>query len=207
MHYIKHLLLFIIITGSLGIQAKDNPSDTQQLGALVESITSLSAKFEQRTIDANGIEMQRASGMFQIAQPSNLRWIVTDPMPQQVISDGQTLWLYDEDLEQVIVQPFKSNFDATPMLLFSGDLQQLSRTYHVSQISDGSFELNPKQNVSLFVSIQLHFDKKLPRLIILTDDLGQTTKITLADVSQNPAISADQFTFKIPDYIDVIRND
>lgn len=207
MHYIKHLLLFIIITGSLGIQAKDNPSDTQQLGALVESITSLSAKFEQRTIDANGIEMQRASGMFQIAQPSNLRWIVTDPMPQQVISDGQTLWLYDEDLEQVIVQPFKSNFDATPMLLFSGDLQQLSRTYHVSQISDGSFELNPKQNDSLFVSIQLHFDKKLPRLIILTDDLGQTTKITLADVSQNPAISADQFTFKIPDYIDVIRND
>ena len=207
MHYIKHLLLFIIITGSLGIQAKDNPSDTQQLGTLVEPITSLSAKFEQRTIDANGIEMQRASGMFQIAQPSNLRWIVTDPMPQQVISDGQTLWLYDEDLEQVIVQPFKSNFDATPVLLFSGDLQQLSRTYHVSQISERSFELNPKQNDSLFVSIQLHFDKALPRLIILTDNLGQTTKITLADVSLNPVILADQFTFKIPDYIDVIRND
>ena len=207
MHYIKHLLLFIIITGSLGIQAKDNPSDTQQLGALLEPITSLSAEFEQRTIDANGIEVQRASGLFQIAQPTNLRWTVTDPMPQQVISDGQTLWLYDEDLEQVIVQPFESNFDATPVLLFSGDLQQLSRTYHVSQISEGSFELSPKQNDNLFTSIQLHFNKKLPRLIILTDNLSQTTKITLADVSLNPAISADQFTFQIPDHIDVIRND
>ena len=207
MHYIKHLLLFIIITGSLGIQAKDNPSDTQQLGALLEPITSLSAEFEQRTIDANGIEVQRASGLFQIAQPTNLRWTVTDPMPQQVISDGQTLWLYDEDLEQVIVQPFESNFDATSVLLFSGDLQQLSRTYHVSQISEGSFELSPKQNDNLFTSIQLHFNKKLPRLIILTDNLSQTTKITLADVSLNPAISADQFTFQIPDHIDVIRND
>lgn len=207
MHYIKHLLLIIIITGSLGIQAKDNPSDSQQLGVLLEPITSLSAEFEQRTIDANGIEVQRASGIFQIAQPSNLRWTLTDPMPQQVISDGQTLWLYDEDLEQVIVQPFENNFDATPALLFSGDLQQLNLTYHVSRISEGSFELRPKQNDSLFASIQLHFDNTLPRLIILTDNLGQTTKITLADVSLNPAISADQFTFQIPDHIDVIRND
>lgn len=207
MHYIKHVLFIITLSSCLSAQGNDKASDSQQLQRLLQSISSLSAQFEQQVIDANGLETQRAAGLLQLVQPNKLRWVVSEPMPQQLISDGQTLWLYDEDLEQVLVQPVDSSIDATPIMLFSGDLQRLNLTYSVLQRSKGVFQLTPKKNDSLFASIRLDFNGTKPTSLVMTDNLGQITKINLTSVSLNRQIPADLFTFKIPDDTDVIRND
>jgi outer membrane lipoprotein carrier protein len=73
---------------AVAVEAGGDPEDIQQLRDLLAPISSLSAQFEQRIIDANGLELQRSSGQFQVAKPNSLRWIVEQPMPQQVISDG-----------------------------------------------------------------------------------------------------------------------
>lgn len=207
MHYIKHILFTIVLSGSLSAQGNATASASQQLQQLLQPISSLSAQFKQQVIDANGLEAQRAAGLLQLAQPNKLRWIVSEPIPQQLISDGQTLWLYDEDLQQVVVQPVDSNIDSTPIMLFSGDLQRLNLTYSVLQTAKGVFELTPKKNESLFVSIRLRFSDKVPRSLVMTDNLGQITRINLTSVSVNREIPADLFIFKIPDDTDVIRND
>lgn len=207
MHYVKHILFTIALSGCLSAQGNDTASASQQLQQLLQPISSLSAQFEQQTIDANGIEIQRATGQLQLAQPYKLHWVVSEPMPQQLISDGQTLWLYDEDLEQVIVQSVDSSINSTPIMLFSGDLQRLNLSYSVLQTSKGVFELTPVQNESLFASIRLDFNHKIPTSLVMTDNLGQITRINLTSVSVNREIPADLFTFKIPDGTDVIRND
>lgn len=207
MHYVKHILFTIALSGCLSAQGNDKASDSQQLQALLQPISSLSAQFEQQVIDANGLETQRAAGLLYLAQPNKLRWVVSEPMPQQLISDGQTLWLYDEDLEQVVVQPVDSNIDSTPIMLFSGDLQRLNHTYSVLQTSKGVFELTPKKNDSLIASIRLDFNDKIPTSLAMTDNLDQITRINLTNLSVNREIPADLFTFKIPDDTDVIRND
>ena len=207
MHYIKHILFTIVLSGSLSAQGNDTASASQQLQQLLQPISSLSAQFEQQTIDANGIEIHRATGQLQLAQPYKLHWVVSEPMPQQLISDGQTLWLYDEDLEQVIVQSVDSSINSTPIMLFSGDLQRLNLSYSVLQTSKGVFELTPVQNESLFASIRLNFNDKIPTSLVMTDNLGQITRINLTSISVNREIPEDLFTFKIPDGTDVIRND
>ena len=207
MHYVKHILFTIALSGCLSAQGNDKASASQQLQELLQPISTLSAQFEQQVIDANGLETQRAAGLLYLAQPNKLRWVVSEPMPQQLISDGQTLWLYDEDLEQVVVQPVDSNIDSTPIMLFSGDLQRLNLTYSVLQTSKGVFQLTPKQNESLFASIRLGFSNKVPTSLVMTDNLGQITKVNLTSVSLNRQIPADLFIFKIPDDTDVIRND
>ena len=207
MHYVKHILFTIALSGCLSAQGNDTASASQQLQQLLQPISSLSAQFEQQTIDANGIEIQRATGQLQLAQPYKLHWVVSEPMPQQLISDGQTLWLYDEDLEQVIVQSVDSSLNSTPIMLFSGDLQRLNLSYSVLQTSKGVFELTPVQNESLFASIRLNFNDKIPTSLVMTDNLGQITRINLTSVSVNREIPEDLFTFKIPDGADVIRND
>jgi outer membrane lipoprotein carrier protein len=182
------------------------PEDIQQLRDLLQPITSLSARFKQQISDGDGFELQASEGLFQVSQPNRLRWVVETPMPQQIIADGETLWIYDPDLEQVIIQPFNEDIATTPAVLFSGDLDQLDEAYFVTQLDAGRFELKPEQGGSLFDRMTIAFEGGKPASIALTDSLGQTTTIRFTQLELNPVLSGDQFVFQIPDGVDVINN-
>jgi len=207
MQLLKSIVSLLSLPLALGAYASDDGGDIQQLRDLLEPIVSLSAQFEQHMVDANGVELQQSNGLFQVAKPNSLRWIVEQPMPQQVISDGNSLWVYDPDLEQVMVQPFTGDIQSAPAMLFSGDLQALDSAYMVEQLSAGSFLLTAEQGTSLFSSVQIDFDNLLPTFIALTDNLGQVTRISFSELEYNPPLGADLFVFEIPLGVDVIRND
>jgi outer membrane lipoprotein carrier protein len=207
MRLIQSIVPLISLMLSFNIQAGGNAEDIQQLRNLLQPISSLSAQFKQQVTDADGFQLQQSEGLFQVAQPNNLRWIVEQPMPQQVISNGLTLWLYDPDLEQVIVKPFDASIESTPAILFSGDLTRLDSAYFIRQLSPDVFQLTPEQEGSLFSELQIIFVDQLPASISLTDSLGQVTRITFSDVQLNPSLPAALFEFEIPGDIDVINND
>jgi outer membrane lipoprotein carrier protein len=207
MRLIQSIVPLISLMLSFNIQAGGNAEDIQQLRNLLQPISSLSAQFKQQVTDADGFQLQQSEGLFQVAQPNNLRWIVEQPMPQQVISNGLTLWLYDPDLEQVIVKPFDASIESTPAILFSGDLTRLDSAYFIRQLSPDVFQLTPEQGGSLFSELQIIFVDQLPASISLTDSLEQVTRITFSDVRLNPSLPAALFEFEIPGDIDVINND
>ena len=207
MRLIQSIVPLISLMLSFNIQAGGNAEDIQQLRNLLQPISSLSAQFKQQVTDADGFQLQQSEGLFQVAQPNNLRWIVEQPMPQQVISNGLTLWLYDPDLEQVIVKPFDASIESTPAILFSGDLTRLDSAYFIRQLSPDVFQLTPEQEGSLFSELQIIFVDQLPASISLTDSLEQVTRITFSDVRLNPSLPAALFEFEVPGDIDVINND
>jgi len=207
MRLIQSIVPLISLMLSFNIQAGGNAEDIQQLRNLLQPISSLSAQFKQQVTDADGFQLQQSEGLFQVAQPNNLRWIVEQPMPQQVISNGLTLWLYDPDLEQVIVKPFDASIESTPAILFSGDLTRLDSAYFIRQLSPDVFQLTPEQEGSLFSELQIIFVDQLPASISLTDSLEQVTRITFSDVRLNPSLPAALFEFEIPGDIDVINSD
>ena len=206
MRVLKSIASLLAIVAAFTTQAAGTAEDVKQLRGLLQPISSLSAQFKQHISDADGFELQVPEGLFEVAQPNKLRWIVKQPMPQQVISDGITLWVYDPDLEQVIIQPFDKDIAATPAILFSGDLDSLDSVYFVEQLAEGSFLLTPEEEGSLFRSTAIQFDGAKPSFIVLTDTLGQITRISFTGLKLNPPISADQFVFKIPQGIDIIDN-
>jgi outer membrane lipoprotein carrier protein len=201
----RALFIFILVICSQ-LQAGGKPEDIQALRDLLQPITSLSASFKQRITDAEGFELDTSEGLFQVAQPAKLHWHISQPLPQQIISDGQTLWLYDPDLEQVIIQPFNPAIGATPAILFSGDLEQLASSYVVSRLDGNRFKLIPEQAGSMINSMQITFVEQRPVSIAFTDNLEQITTVTFTDLDINPDIPADRFVFKIPPGIDVINN-
>ena len=210
MYKIHKLLLTMPLAFLVGVSpqafAGGKAEDIQRLRDLLHPISSLSAQFKQRISDADGFELQVSQGLFEVSQPNKLRWIVEQPMSQQVISDGITLWVYDPDLEQVIIQPFDKDIAATPAILFSGDLDSLDSVYFVERLEKDSFLLTPEEEGSLFRSTAIQFDGDKPSAIVLTDTLGQITRISFTGLKLNPPISADQFVFKIPLGIDIIDN-
>ena len=203
---LRTMLLSFLVAISLQTTAGGKAEDIQRLRDLLQPISSLSSQFKQRIIDADGFELQASEGSFEAARPNKLRWIVKQPMAQQIISDGITLWVYDPDLEQVIIQPSNEDIAASPAILFSGDLDSLDSDYFVELLAEGSFLLTPEQEGSLFNSTAIQFDGAKPSVIVLTDTLGQVTHISFTALKLNPPISADKFVFEIPQGIDVIDN-
>jgi outer membrane lipoprotein carrier protein len=206
MVFIRRVALIIGLVCCSQLQAGGSAEDIQSLRELLQPIRSLSAQFTQRITDADGFQLDSSAGLFEVAQPAKLRWHVVEPLPQQIISDGSTLWVYDPDLEQVIIQPFNQDIAATPAILFSGDLNQLDSAYFVREESPGLFKLTPERTGSLFKHMQIEFINQQPVFIALTDNLAQTTNIIFTELQINPAISADRFVFSIPPMVDVINN-
>jgi outer membrane lipoprotein carrier protein len=206
MAFMQRILQIFGLFACTQLQAGGNPEDIQALRDLLQPITSLSAKFTQQINDPEGFTLETSEGLFDVAQPAKMYWHVTAPMVQQIISDGSKLWVFDPDLEQVIIQPFDRDIATTPAVLFSGELDQLDRAFYVRKESSGLFTLTPQRAGSLFKQIQITFVSQQPVSIVLTDNLDQITVIKMTELQINPAISADRFIFEIPSDIDVIDN-
>ena len=204
------LLVLLLLALSPQLQANttesENPADILALRSLLEPIRSLSAEFNQQVTDASGFVLDSSEGLFEVAQPARLRWQITAPLEQQIITDGNLLWLFDPDLEQVVIQTFDRNLAATPAILFSGDLDQLDSAYFIRRQAEGLFSLQPEEVGTLFSHLEISFAGSQPVALAITDSLGQVTTIKFSQVVLNPPVNPDRFIFKIPEGIDVINN-
>jgi outer membrane lipoprotein carrier protein len=183
----------------------------QNLKQQLNLINSFSAKFVQLTQDGLGNTLQRVEGFMQVAKPGKLRWKTEGIYEQLVISDGQSLWIYDEDLEQVSIKDMDNRLSETPALLLGGDVSAIGDDFIISESSTTNeirFILQPKDTSQLFDSLELDFNKldeqqSLTQMII-RDASGQVTQISFTDVLNNPSLAQDTFNFTIPDGIDII---
>jgi len=183
----------------------------KQLQLQLGSIQSFSADFVQLTQDSLGTTLQKVEGFMQVAKPGKLRWQTEGIYEQLVISDGQSLWIYDADLEQVSIKNMDNRISDTPALLLGGDVSAIDDDFIITQApNDNSiyYILQPKDSSQLFDSLELMFnkhgqDQSLTQMII-RDASGQVTDISFNNVSHNPSFEKGTFSFDIPAGIDVI---
>jgi outer membrane lipoprotein carrier protein len=131
-------------------------------------------------------------------------------MEQKLVSDGTVLWIYDPDLEQVVIESMAGQFKSTPIGLLSGDNTDLDERYMIALQGIGTdtqlFSLTPKEQGSLFRRIDIRFVGFAPESISVIDTLDQRTVIDLAELGLNQMIDEAVFSFIIPDQVDVINN-
>src|SRR5689334_18285165 len=75
-----------------------------KLDAFAKDLKSVSADFDQRVADANGGAGRSSHGTLALKAPRQFRWDVTAPYKQLIVADGEKVWVYDPDLEQVTVR-------------------------------------------------------------------------------------------------------
>lgn len=174
-------------------------------------INSFSASFVQLTQDGLGNTLQKVEGYMQVEKPGKLRWETVGIYEQLVISDGDSLWIYDADLEQVSIKDMDNRLSETPALLLGGDVSAIDDDFIITQAPSDNmilFILQPKDSTQLFDSLELNFNKlhKQQPLseMIIRDASGQVTIISFDNVINNPKFKKDIFTFDIPKGIDII---
>jgi len=183
-------------------------SAQQQLQGFVSQVRAATGKFSQYTVGTLGQTKPAQSGQFAFERPGRFKWDVLKPYAQQIVSDGQQLFQFDPDLNQVTVRKVDQAIGASPaaILFGSGSLEQ-SFTVTALQDKDGLSWLRakPRNGEAGFVHVDLGFLSGLPARIILLDAFGQSTHIELSAIVPNPGLAAEVFRFVPPPGADVVR--
>lgn len=134
-------------------------------------------------------------------------WAYYDPYSEMIISNGITLWIYDEDLEQVIIRNIGNSLGDSPAALLGGNVK-IADHYVVIDLGREKgldwMELTPRNVDSQYNSIRLGFDGNHLKKMLLYDNLGQKNLITFLDTKRNTKLNIELFDFNPPENCDVI---
>ncbi|MHA7878228.1 MAG: outer membrane lipoprotein chaperone LolA [Saccharospirillum sp.] len=185
-------------------------SDAAREGLIerLERTESLQANFEQTTYAEGQLRGERSTGRMLVSRPLKFAWLVETPFEQRVISNGETLWVYEPDLEQATFQSVTDQIQQSPAMILAQPRQALNQRYDVVEASDKdltAYRLYPDDENALFSEMTLLFERGVIQEIRLTDNLGQDTRISLTDVRVGEALDDRLFEFEAPPGTDVFE--
>ena len=186
-------------------ETAETASPAESLKEALGVIQTLSADFSRTSKQENRQFLQ--TGHLWIASPGKFRLETREPAVELLVSDGHTLWTYDEDLEQVIVSDMEEDVSRVPILLFSSDFGAVDAVYRVSEYTDPVrhyYVLEPRSDTSLFRSVSLAFRDSVPDTITIRAANGQSTTVSLTQIEINHPVPPERFEFKAPRDVDII---
>ncbi len=182
----------------------------QALTDYLKGLDTLSSDFEQLTFNADHTAMAESKGVFYIKRPGKFRWEYRKPGEQVIVADGKRVYVYDVELEQVSHQDQAKALAGTPALLLAGG-GPIDREFSVRDLpsSDGLVwvELTPKAQDAEVQSIQIAFEGKELRNLIMEDGFGQVTRLLFAGTKRNTSLQDDLFRLKPNKATDILQFD
>lgn len=183
----------------------------EQFKIFVANTKSAKGEFSQQQIkmqDGKAKVSKTALGSFMFARPGKFIWTYTKPYEQTLQTDGDQLYIYDKDLNQVTIKALGGALGASPAaILFGGS--ELEKNFTLKEVGVKQdlewLEAIPKTKDSQFEHIGIGMKDGLPVALELRDSFGQISLVTLKGVERNPVFKSDQFKFVLPSGADVFR--
>ena len=144
-----------------------------------------------------------------VSRPLKFRWNAHPPAAQQVISNGQRLWVYDIDLEQATEQKLDKKVGNVPGLILSGQPETLGEHFIIQEeMQENSMHRNyiliPNDVDALFNRLVLSFEGNTPVSMEFEDHLGQRTFIIFKNVILNSSVSDKHYQFITHKGVDLV---
>lgn len=182
--------------------------EVQNLVELLSSIHTLQGDFVQTVLDNKGKPIQKSIGKMSLERPGHFRWQVYHPIPQLIIANDTRLWIYDPDLQQVVIHSMAKAAGETPAFLLTNVTQALKKDFIIRRMSAPRnwiwYSLTPKNQSSMYHNIQLGFFNHDIKEMRMKDNLGHYTVIQFQHLRKNVTLSASLFNFHPPANVDVI---
>jgi outer membrane lipoprotein carrier protein len=150
-------------------------------------------------------------GTFEFQRPNRFRFQYTQPFEQTIVADGQTLWLYDADLNQATARKQQDVLGNTPAALIAAapDLRGLQSVFTLSNAPDADgkqwVQALPKTKEGQLQSIKLGFRQGQLATLEMLDSFGQRSVMGFGTIDTQPAFKSGHFTFQPPAGADVVR--
>lgn len=198
----KKGLVLVLACFSLPILAS---SAHENLGNKLAAMQNFSASFTQKTF-ADGKLLQTVNGKIHWQQPDAFYWQALQPQAQILVGDGDKIYHYDQDLEQVLVQDYQSQKQHSPLMMILSNKSHVKQFYQVLEMpaqTQTVYELSAKDKKAPVQTVLLMFSPKLSAMHFI-DSIQQKTEITFEGVSTK-ALDSSLFEFTVPEGVDVLH--
>lgn len=176
------------------------------LKRFVAEVKTGRAAFTQTVTSPDGAKKKTSSGSFEFSRPNRFRFAYAKPYEQLIVADGQKVWLYDTDLEQVTVRPFTQALGASPAALLAG--ATLEKDFELRPLPDEAglqwAQALPRTKEGSFQSLKVGFRGKTLAAVEIVDAFGQRSRLDFSQFEADPPLAADRFRFTPPPGADVI---
>ncbi|PFH26837.1 outer membrane lipoprotein chaperone LolA [Burkholderia sp. JKS000303] len=193
---------------------------TEQLKAFVSQVHAAKGDFTQQIVKApskatNAASAAQAmpkpndnsSGTFVFSRPGKFIWTYQKPYQQVLQADGDKLYVYDRDLNQVTERKLNGALGASPAAILFGS-NDLDKNYTLHDAGEKGgiewLEMLPKAQDTQFQRIGIGFRNGTLAAMELHDVFGNVTLLTFTNIQTNPPLKSDTFKFVVPKGADVI---
>lgn len=188
-----------------------NAAALEQFRSFVAATKSARGEFSQRMVKEEGGKLHTSSastGSFLFARPGKFIWSYQKPYEQTLQADGEKLFIYDKDLNQVTVRTLGNAIGSSPAAILFGS-NDLEKNFTLSEAGtrDGIEWLQaiPKAKDTQFEKIGIGLKEGVPVAMELRDSFGQISLLSFTKFEKNPSLPAAQFKFVMPKGADVLQ--
>ncbi|MDX1678098.1 outer membrane lipoprotein chaperone LolA [Arsukibacterium sp.] len=178
------------------------PDGSAELLAELAKIDSFSAHFQQQVFDDQQQLLQQGQGRLLLKKVAQFRFEAEEPEPVLLVSDGVTLWFYNELLEQVSVYDAKAQVGQTAFALLTTTEPELWQQYQVIA-QQGVFIIHPLDSNNPVQQLMLAFDTNGISEMTVIDINQQQSVFRFSKARLNPQIDDKQFQFTVPAGVDI----
>jgi len=202
----------MLLACAIAVPGMAAASALDQFRSFVSSTKAAKGEFTQRVAKSSDGAPAKvsntSSGSFVFARPGKFVWSYQKPYEQVLQADGQSLYIYDKDLNQVTIRPLGDALGSSPaaILFGSNDLEK-NFTLKDAGARDGLewLEATPKSKDTTFERVAIGLKDGVPQAMELRDSFGQVTLLSFGRFEKNPSIPADRFKFVVPRGADVFQ--
>ncbi len=175
-----------------------------------EATRTWKAKFVQKAFIKLMDQVQTTEGEVFIKKPGKMKWLYDAPDPQILISNGDMLWLYVPEENQVNKMPMKNVYSNNTPALFLAGKGKLTESFEVARVTSNSetyqVELAPKDKKMNVKTLTLFADKKSYQILgsSVYDKLGNKTEIKFSQIEVNLDLPDQLFQFHPPRGVEVL---
>lgn len=161
--------------------------------------------------DGQAARTKKSNGSFEFSRPGRFKFVYKKPFEQFIVADGQTLWLYDVDLNQVSARKQASALGSTPAALIASatDMAALQADFALTAAPDRDglewVQATPKTKDSSLQYVRVGFKGADLAALDILDSFGQLSSMRFVGLEANVALDAASFQFKPPAGADLIR--
>ncbi|WEF35347.1 outer membrane lipoprotein chaperone LolA [Pseudoduganella chitinolytica] len=191
--------------------ANVHASALDQFKTFVGSTKAAKGEFTQtltKNVDGAKKTSAPSTGTFVFARPGKFIWQYQKPYEQLLQADGEQLYIYDKDLNQVTVKKLGDALGSSPAAILFGS-NELEKNFTLSEAGtrDGLEWLKavPKAKDTSFEQIVIGLKNGQPEAMELRDNFGQTSILAFRKFEKNPALTATSFRFAMPKGADVVN--
>lgn len=200
-------LVGLLIALTLGLPALARADAVDTLKAFVRDVKTGRSTFTQTVTSPDGAKKKTSSGRFEFARPDRFRFDYLKPFEQLIVCDGQSVWIFDADLNQASRRNYTDALGATPAALLAG--ADLARDFDLTALpsKDGLdwAQATPKARDGAFQSMRIGFRGKQLMAVEITDSFSQRSLLQFTQFAANVELPPQGFKFVVPSGVEVLE--